>query len=148
MPFRFNMLLEDAGIDPTQVRLLRHQTPLSGGRTLLDIWHGDRAGFEDYQSIQKAAQRTSFARPYWAAFVGTWEGRTMFAGLYEAGDAVNVPEAVHLATGEVLPAGDADRYQTRLSNHLRPYIGSTSTGVADHSASGLGTSGRSFRTSW
>ncbi len=41
MPFRFDMLLDEIGIDPATVRLLRHQ-PEVGGRSMLDIIRTDR----------------------------------------------------------------------------------------------------------
>ena len=48
MPLRFNQLLVEAGIDPSDVRLLRHQTNLGGGRSLIEAWRTDRSVFEDY----------------------------------------------------------------------------------------------------
>jgi hypothetical protein len=79
---RFNTLLRDADIDPADVRLLRHQ-PQVAGRSLLDIWRVDPQGLEAYQARQPVSGRTSFQRKYWASFVGTWDGRTIFVGLYE-----------------------------------------------------------------
>jgi hypothetical protein len=70
MPFTYNQLLIEAGLDPKSVRLLRHQTPLTDKRSLLDVWRRDRAIFEDFQSFQDTAKRASFARPYWAIFLG------------------------------------------------------------------------------
>ena len=90
MPFRFNQLLRDANIDPGDVRLLRHQTDLGRGRSLLDVWRNDRPTFEAYQALQLTAKRASFARPFWAAFFGTCDGRTVFGGIY----AVEPPIAI------------------------------------------------------
>lgn len=91
--FRFNQLLEAAGIDPARTRLLRHQTELLGRRTPLDLWHEDRPGFEHYQSYQLHSQRAWFAADYWAAFAGVRGGRTLFLGLYEVAPPVRVEEA-------------------------------------------------------
>lgn len=49
MPFRFNQLLIEAGLDPADVRLLRHQTSMGPGRSLLEAWRTDRPAFDDFQ---------------------------------------------------------------------------------------------------
>jgi hypothetical protein len=85
MPFLFNTLLEDAGLAPSQVRLLRHQTGKVRGRTPYSLWRDDRTGFERYQSYQLGGDRRAyFAAPYWASFVMPPGGGTMFVGLYSA----------------------------------------------------------------
>lgn len=85
MPFLFNTLLEDVGVAPSQVRLLRHQTGKVRGRTPYSLWRDDRPGFERYQSYQLGGDRRAyFAAPYWAAFVVPPMGGTMFVGLYAA----------------------------------------------------------------
>lgn len=120
---RFNTLLREAGIDPVDVRLLRHQAQV-GGRSLLDIWRIDRPLFEAYQAHQLSSARTSFARRYWASFIGTWDGRTVFAGLYEVDRREEV--AVRYAdpiTGEVHEPGAADFYATTPAPLLRDYLG-------------------------
>ncbi|UAK25502.1 hypothetical protein [Sphingomonas nostoxanthinifaciens] len=123
MPFQFNMLLEEAGIDPAAVRLLRHQ-PAVAGRSLLDIWRADRATFEAYQALQAVAQRASFARPCWASFIGTWDGRTLFVGLYEAGSPMPILEGFTAPISAVQhDAGTYDRYLTQRSDHLILYAG-------------------------
>lgn len=123
MPFRFNMLLEETGIAPHDVRLLRHQ-PTVAGKSMSDVWQADRPSFEAYQAMQAAGKRTLFTRPYWAAFIGTWDGRTMFAGLYSVG----FPELVEneLAapiSGVVDPAGSVDRYPLERLEALARYEG-------------------------
>ena len=124
MSFKFNMLLNEVGIDPADVRLLRHQADLPGRRSLFDWWHHDRASFEAYQSLQLSAKRASFARPFWAAFLGTWDGRTMFARLYEVGSPVLIDEEVEEPiTGDRFPPGIIDRYETRPATFLEAYSG-------------------------
>ncbi len=111
---RFNQLLVDAGIDPTNVRLLRH-APHVAGHSLLDLWRSDTATLEDWQAIQLTSQRTSFARSIWASFVGTWDGRTVFIGLYEVTAREEVAGGtIEPLTGEVHLAGTRDRYTTAL----------------------------------
>jgi hypothetical protein len=122
MPFTFNQLLIEAGLDPKHVRLLRHQTPLADKRSLLDVWRRERVLFEDYQSLQFTAKRASFARPYWVAFFGTWDGRTLFAGIYQVGEPTALTETVEvLLTKTVDPPDIVDRYPTALSGYLAEY---------------------------
>lgn len=123
MGFRFNMLLEEAGISPADVRLLRHQ-PKVGGRWLADLWRSDRESLEEYQSLQLKAKRAHFMRPYWASFIGTLDGRTMFAGLYGVGSPTTIAEAsVSPITGLIDGAGTFDRYITERLDHLQMYEG-------------------------
>lgn len=122
--FRFNALLAMAGIEPQQVRLLRHQTDLPGKRTLYEVAQTDPAAFHAYQALQPAMKRASFARPYWAAFFGTWDGRTLFGGLYEVGAPVLVAEDTPLPIiGGTLSAGTHNRYPVALSPLLDAYRG-------------------------
>ena len=124
MPLRFNQLLVEAGIDPAKVRLLRHQTNLGGGRSLIEAWRTDRAAFEQYQSLQLTAKRSSFMRPYWAAFLGTWDGRTLFAGLYAASEPVLVDQPIGVPlTGIIASPGTVDRFTTTLTDRLADYVG-------------------------
>lgn len=120
---RFNMLLNEAGINPAQVRLLRH-APKVGERSLLDVWRIDRDEFEDYQALQWVNAKASFARPYWASFIGTWDGRTVFAGLYEIG-AHAIVEAAGIVPISNVPyeGGALACYETCLSPLLNEYSG-------------------------
>lgn len=121
MPFRFNMLLEEAGIDPAQVRLLRHQ-PKVGDRKMLDVWRTDRSSFEAYQSLQLVSKRAHFLRSYWVSFIGTWDGRTIFAGLYAVGDPVTLTEEVEVPiNGSIDPPNVTDRYPLTHLTTLEPY---------------------------
>ena len=85
MPVMFNTILSQEGIDPTQVRLLRHQDNRSGVlRTPYELWRDNRPGFELYQSHQGLMNRPKFQYPFWASFVATPAGATLFVGLYSA----------------------------------------------------------------
>lgn len=123
MPLRFNMLLTEAGFAPEQVRLLRHQ-PLVAGRSLMDVWRTDPALFDAFQSRQAAAKRTSFLRPYWASFIGTADGRTLFAGLYGVGapHLVDVEEPSLIGVS-MNPPGSFDRFPTERLDALEAYQG-------------------------
>jgi HNH endonuclease len=81
----FNEMLVEAGIDPADVRLLRHHTqPGLGGMSLYDLWNRDVDGFERYQSTQKEGLPVFRTAKYFAAFVCPDPATTLFAGLYEA----------------------------------------------------------------
>lgn len=122
MPFRFNQLLEEAGVDPGATRLLRHQTILPDGRSPLDLWRSDRQGVDAYQSIQPVDQRAWFRGSWWASFVGTDDGRTMFVGLYAVGEPETVAESYRQeATGIAIAAGVDDHYPCVLSDRLGQY---------------------------
>jgi hypothetical protein len=83
MALRFNMILLDGGVEPREVRLMRHQHVAKDGLTPFTLWRDNRAEFERYQSAQRADRRAHFASRYWAAFVVPPDGSTMFAGVYE-----------------------------------------------------------------
>ncbi|MCS6920419.1 MAG: GIY-YIG nuclease family protein [Elioraea sp.] len=130
MTLRFNMLLAAEGIAPADVRLLRHQKVETRVRTPYSLWRDDPAAFERYQSMQHASarRRAIFAAPYWASFVVTPDGETLFVGLYQvARIGPAEPDAINPLTGE--PASSAahpvayDRYDCRLARPLSAYIG-------------------------
>lgn len=124
MGFRFNALLTEAGIDPGEVRLLRHQTDLPDRRTLYEVMQAEPEVFGAYQSLQLTAKRASFSRRYWAAFFGTWDGRTLFGGLYEVGEPSPVTHDGELPIfGGTMPGGTYDFYPTTLSPLLEAYHG-------------------------
>ena len=53
---------------------------------------------------------------------GTWDGRTLFAGIYEVGEPQTLEEAVEVPlAGTIDPAGTVDRYPTSLTPHLAAY---------------------------
>ncbi|MFA6220394.1 MAG: GIY-YIG nuclease family protein [Erythrobacter sp.] len=79
----FNMLLDNAGIEPRDVRLMRHQHVAKDGLTPFALWRDNRSEFERYQSAQRADRRAHFASRYWAGFVVPPDGSTMFAGMYK-----------------------------------------------------------------
>lgn len=121
MPVMFNTILAQEGIDPAQVRLLRHQDNRPGTKcTPFELWRDDRPAFEQYQSVQGVKNRPKFKLPFWASFVADQSGATLFVGLYKS----------HLlGTGEKdLPrphmdgfdkAGKYDLYKLELQDSLR-----------------------------
>jgi len=91
MALRFNMVLSDSGINPREVRLMRHQHVAKDGLTPYAIWRDNRDEFERYQSAQREDRRSYFASRFWAGFVVPPDGSTMFAGLYEVSGHSPVP---------------------------------------------------------
>ncbi|BBO68149.1 hypothetical protein DSCA_20790 [Desulfosarcina alkanivorans] len=85
MPLMFNNVLRDTGLDPKEVRLVRHKdTSAARGRSVYELWRDSRDLFEQYQSLQRIAARKKFSAPYWAVFVVNLSNETMFAGIYAA----------------------------------------------------------------
>jgi hypothetical protein len=103
-----NALFEDAGFAPGLIRLLRHETR-QHGITPYALWRDDPSRFDDYQRVQKQSRRGWFNSPYWASFVGTPDGKTMFVGMYRA--AIEGP----------VPAGWLDPISLRDAAALREY---------------------------
>jgi hypothetical protein len=80
---RFNQVLSAGGIDPRDVRLLRHETRRHG-LTPYALWRDNVSAFDDYQRLQKKARQAYFSSPVWASFVVTPDARTLFVGCYRA----------------------------------------------------------------
>jgi hypothetical protein len=119
----FNMLLNEVGVNPANVRLLRHQPEIQG-QSLIDVWRTDLPRFEAWQSLQPVSARTSFGRQLWASFIGTWDGGTVFVGLYEVLERSEVAEPhVDPMSGQAYEASQIDRYTTALSSLLGNYKG-------------------------
>jgi hypothetical protein len=79
---RFNTLLTEAGVEPSNVQLVRHQDARSPrGMSPYALWRGRPDAFQRYQSLQS---RPVFTSPgLIASFVVPPNGETLFAGLYE-----------------------------------------------------------------
>jgi hypothetical protein len=86
MLIKFNSILVAANIAVTNVLLLRHKDQsATKGRSPYKLWRDDRPAFQTYQSTQSFDNRPKLTRArYWASFVGTPDGETMFVGVYHA----------------------------------------------------------------
>lgn len=121
---RFNMLLHEASIDPSAVRLLRHYPTLSNGVVLIDQFHRDRASLRAWQSVQSVHRRPHLAAPVWASFLGTPDGRTVFEGLYIASGPRSLSETtVDPLEGAPIPGGTCHRYDLDPVAEFEPYSG-------------------------
>lgn len=141
MALRFNMLLADEGITPSDVRLLRHQTGKVPGRTPYSLWRDDPVAFERYQSLQDGSptQRPRFSARYWASFVVPPTGRTLFVGLYEVARVGSVPVGTidPLSGGPVGGANNIapyDLYDCSRLEVLSGYVGRMSVHWGDSSS--------------
>jgi hypothetical protein len=117
MPIMFNMLLREAEFPLCDVRLVRHQdTRADKGCTPYDLWRYDREAFERYQETQAIRNKAKLDAPYWAVFVGTPDGGTMFVGIYCAqfrGELEEDRPAPHIK-GETEKAGTLHVYDLTL----------------------------------
>ncbi|MGH6872846.1 MAG: GIY-YIG nuclease family protein [Rhizomicrobium sp.] len=86
MAMLFNSILTQEGIEPSETILVRHQDMRAEkGRTPFELWRFDRPAFDAYQTHQNPDRRSRFQRAtYWASFVATPAGETLFAGVYRA----------------------------------------------------------------
>jgi len=87
MPIMFNSILEAAKIDPKMVRLLRHQDKRADrDKTPYSLWRERPDDFVTYQARQSSFREKTFGSAhFWAVFVATPAGETLFAGLYGVG---------------------------------------------------------------
>lgn len=126
MALTFNMLLRGEGIDPREVRLLRHQQTSKAGLTPYSIWRDDPAELERYQSAQPVDRRHYFKGRYWAGFVVPPDASTLFVGIFEIGDHKPVPadwrDPLHRLTSTQL-GRELDLYEFRRLEEFDPYIG-------------------------
>src|SRR5437868_354515 len=85
MAIMFNTLLEAAGVDPSSVRLLRHQDARADrDRTPYRLWRDFPDDFMTYQSRQSPKNAKELGRAsHWAVFVVTPSDETLFVGLYK-----------------------------------------------------------------
>ncbi|HXA40764.1 MAG TPA: hypothetical protein VNW53_17325 [Phenylobacterium sp.] len=125
MPITFNALLRDAEIDPKGVRLVRHQdSRADADRTPYALWRDHSADFVTYQSRQSPRSARSLSAPFWAVFVVTPGKETLFAGLYDVGEAQ--PGEIGLPAVHIRNAVEGEEYvafDLALSERLGEYIG-------------------------
>ncbi len=114
----FNDLLVLAGIDPVQVRLVRHQdNRLRPGR-LYEAWRNDRDAFDAYQSVQRKARFQ--VGDLLASFVVTEARKTVFVGLYRVGGVHTLPQGSFDALVRHDTSGQS-KYDLQLIDQLADY---------------------------
>lgn len=125
MPIMLNAILLDAGFHPADVRLLRHKdSKAAKGRGPYELWRDERAVFEQYQSSQKTGDRSRLKAPYWASFVGTPSGETLFVGIYSVQyQCLLLEDRPRELRDGVNKAGSHDLYTLTLEAALGDLIG-------------------------
>jgi hypothetical protein len=125
MPITFNTILLAADFNLADVRLLRHKDNRSSkGKTPYELWRYDRPQFDLYQSTQRVKNRNRFKSPYWATFLGTRTGETLFVGIYRAKyrGILDKDQPMPHRDG-VDKAGTCDLYNLTLDERLSEFIG-------------------------
>lgn len=125
MPLYFNTILSQAGIDSTDVRLLRHQdSRLAKGSSPYELWRDSPAAFDFYQASQRFEDRPRLTAKYWASFVVSPDGETILAGLYRCHyDGPNTEERRWPNGERTNPAGTCDIYRLTLDGELNDLKG-------------------------
>jgi hypothetical protein len=126
MPIFFNSLLTQFGIPLDAVILLRHQDgSAKRGRTPYELWRDERPSFEVYQRHQEKRDRSKFSRPkFWASFVVTLDGSTMFVGIYAVTYKGPLAEDTPNPHNDGINlAGSCDCYDLQLDSRLEEFYG-------------------------
>jgi hypothetical protein len=122
--FCFNDLIAEAGIHPSDVRLLRHE---SRRHTLTPyaLWRDDPIRFNDYQRVQKTSRHAWFDSPIWASFVVSPDARTLFVGLYRVSpEGPTPPDWVDPISGRLgTELAEYQLYHSELMPYLQEYSG-------------------------
>lgn len=125
MPIMLNSILLDAGLQLSDVRLIRHKDQRAKkGSSPYELWRDNPSQFESYQSSQSFANRQKLTAPFWAVFVVNFSNETLFAGLYSVkyrglmGQDTPMP---HM--DGIDEAGSCDVYDLILQNTLYDLIG-------------------------
>jgi len=126
----FNLLLQEANLDPADVYLVRHKdTRLAKGLLRLrssspyDLWATQRDKFESYQRIQG---EDCFRKRNWiAAFVVTPEDETLFAGIYRKLGVGKLPSQLQECPVSGKPVSDETHcyYNLALDARLGEFVG-------------------------
>lgn len=126
MSIQLNGILRENGLDPKDVRLVRHKDQRSSpGRSPYELWRDDPKGFHAYQSSQRISNRKKFSAPFWAVFVVDAFDDTVFVGLFAASYRGLLEEdrpKPHVI-GEIDTAGSCDIYDLELDSRLKQLIG-------------------------
>ncbi len=123
----FNDLLRNTEIEPAHIKLLRHQEYGPKGQTPYSIWVECPEKLNHYQSSQRADRQVYFNAPYWASFVVTPQGETLFVGIYSVNLIGNVDKS-YIDPFDEKPFPESKfselhLYSCKITAHLDAYIG-------------------------
>ena len=116
-----NTILKHEGVDPKDVRLIRHQDARAATNcTPYDLWRAGDGRLETYQRIQKKERFK--VGDYLASFVVTPSGDTLFVGLFHVTGMGTAPQ------GTIDPVLKEDRtglhlYEIQRDERLSEYVG-------------------------
>ncbi len=126
----FNLLLQDAGLEPKDVYLVRHKDTRiakgllrSRGSSPYELWLTQKNKFEWYQQIQ--AEDCFRKRKWIAAFVVTPGDETLFAGIYRKQGLGKLPEQLRECPVSGKPVSDDTHiyYDLALDERLNELAG-------------------------
>jgi hypothetical protein len=117
---RFNTLLEQAGLNPDKVYLLRHEGDRLPPGRLLSAWLNERGKFEGYQASQKWKNRFPEGSSL-ASFVVTPGRETLFVGIYEVVRLSRVSGQFDDPLLGKMPAKDRAWHETVHSDRMQGY---------------------------
>ena len=125
MPLMFNTILLEAGIQPSDVRLLRHKdNHAAKGRNPFELWRDNRELFHVYQETQNIENQNKLNSQYWASFVGTSSDETLFVGIYKIiGKKLLEEDKPKPHIDGIDKAGSCNIYNLSLEQKLSDFIG-------------------------
>ena len=116
---KLNTLLQEAGLDPEKIFLLRHEDKrVPSG--LYQAWKSAPENFEAYQSNQKWKNRFPEGSSL-AAFVVGPEGETLFVGMYDVLKLSRINEPFDDPLLGKMPAGDRSSHEIKHSGQMQDY---------------------------
>lgn len=119
--FTFNTILRHEGIDPKEVRILRHQDTRPGRVTPYNLWRAGDGRLETYQRIQ--SRNVFTIGDLLASFVATPLGDTLFIGLYRVNGVGNVPTGTIDPSTGAEPEPGLNFYDICRDERLSDYVG-------------------------
>jgi hypothetical protein len=125
MVISLNMIFREAGLNLTQIRLLRHKDKrASKGRSPYELWRDKRQQFDLYQATQSINNRGKLNAKYWASFVVTPSDETMFVGLYHVNYRGLLEQDTPMPHTEGIDeAGSCDFYDLEIENNFNELTG-------------------------
>jgi hypothetical protein len=125
MAIKLNTILDGAGFNLADIRLLRHKDKRAmKGRTPYELWRDAREQFDLYQSHQSIENREKLRAQHWASFVVTPSDETMFVGLNRSTYRGLLERDIPMPHRDgVDKAGSCDVWDLTLETNLSDLIG-------------------------
>jgi len=125
MPIMFNTILQAAGFNLGDIRLLRHKDNRADkGRTPYELWRDNRDQFNLYQATQSIKNASKLGASFWASFVGTPSDETLFVGIYNVKNRRLLEQDTPMPhRDDIDKAGSCYIYDISLESRLSDLIG-------------------------